>query len=90
VVLNTADAPVPTGAVALGDPISRPTLTYSATLGGTPVTVAFLGMTPGQIALAQANIPVSRELAPGTYPLVITIGTAVSNGPLVTVTTPRP
>jgi uncharacterized protein (TIGR03437 family) len=47
-------------------------------------------MTPGQISLAQANILIPADTQPGTYPLVITIGTAQSNGPQISVTTRRP
>ena len=82
--------PVPTGGVAGSSALSIPTLAYSATLDGAPIPVAFLGMTPGQIALGQANIQIPRETRPGTYPLVIRIGNATSNGPLITVTNPRP
>ena len=84
------DNPIPSGDIAGGTTLSRPVLAYSATLGGKPVTVAFLGMTPGQIALVQANILIPADMLPGTYPLVITIGTAQSNGPQITVTTKRP
>ena len=84
------DNPVPSGNVASGSPLSIPKLPYSATLDGKPVTVAFLGMTPGQIALVQANILIPADTLPGTYPLAITIGTAKSNGPMITVTTKRP
>lgn len=82
--------PVPTGGLASGSPLSIPTLPYSATLDGAPVPIAFLGMTPGQIALGQANIQIPRETKPGTYPLVIRIGDTSSNGPLLTVNAPRP
>ena len=84
------DNPVQTGNIAGGTKLSIPTLPYSATLGGKPVAVAFLGMTPGQISLAQANILIPADTPPGTYPLVITIGTAQSNGPQISVTTKRP
>jgi uncharacterized protein (TIGR03437 family) len=84
------DNPVPTGNIASGTKLSIPLLPYSATLGGKPVAVAFLGMTPGQISLAQANILIPADTPPGTYPLVITIGTAQSNGPQISVTTKRP
>ena len=84
------DNPVPSGNIKTGATLSIPKLSYSATLGGKPVTVAFLGMTPGQISLAQANILIPADTLPGTYPLVITIGTAPSNGPQISVTTKRP
>ncbi len=84
------DNPVPTGNIAAGPALSIPRLPYSATLDGKPVSVAFLGMTPGQIALVQANILIPADTAPGTYSLVVTIGASKSNGPQITVTTKRP
>ncbi len=84
------DNPITSGDIAKGSALSIPKLPYSATLAGKPVTVAFLGMTPGLIALAQANILIPADTQPGTYPLVITIGTASSNGPMISVTTKRP
>lgn len=84
------DNPVPSGNVAGSNPLSIPKLPYSATIGGRPATVAFLGMTPGQIALVQANILIPADMQPGTYPLVITIGAAPSNAPQISVTARRP
>jgi uncharacterized protein (TIGR03437 family) len=84
------DNPVATGGVASGSPLSIPTLPYSAKLGDTEIPIAFLGMTPGNIALAQANILIPRSTAPGTYPLSVKIGTVTSNAPSITVTDPRP
>lgn len=84
------DNPVTTGGIASGSPLSLPKLPSSATLGGTPVEVLFIGMTPGQIALGQANLKIPATLAPGTYPLVLTIGGVASNGPSITVAAPLP
>jgi uncharacterized protein (TIGR03437 family) len=84
------DNAVATGAAASGSPLSVPTLPYSATLGDTAIPIAFLGMTPGNIALAQANIQIPRNTPPGTYTLSVKIGEAVSNAPVITVTNPRP
>jgi uncharacterized protein (TIGR03437 family) len=82
------DNPVPTGDVAGSAPLSRPALAYSVTIGGMPAVVDFMGMTPGQIALLQANIVVPASLSPGDYPVVVTVGGARSNGPVITVTNP--
>jgi uncharacterized protein (TIGR03437 family) len=84
------DNPVPTGGVATGSPLSLPRAPYSATLGTRALDVKFLGMTPGQIALGQANLEVPADMAPGTYPLVLTIGGVRSNGPSVTVSAAQP
>lgn len=84
------DNPVPTGGVASGSPLSIPTLPYVAKLGETEIPIAFLGMTPGNIALAQANILIPRNTPPGTYSLSVRIGSATSNAPSISVTNPRP
>jgi uncharacterized protein (TIGR03437 family) len=78
------DNPVPTGAAAPASPLSRAKATASATIGGRPATVQFLGLAPSFVGLAQANVLVP-DLAPGDYPLVITVGGVASNAPLVSV-----
>jgi uncharacterized protein (TIGR03437 family) len=82
------DNPIPTGDVAGTKALSRPVAPYSATVGGQPAAVDFLGMTPGNIALGQANIHIP-ELPAGDYPVVITIGGQPSNGPMVAVATKK-
>jgi uncharacterized protein (TIGR03437 family) len=84
------DNPVATGGVASASPLSIPTLPYVAKLGETEIPIAFLGMTPGNIALAQANILIPRNTPPGPYALSVRIGTAVSNAPTINVSAPRP
>ena len=75
--------PVATGTAAGVAPLSRATLPSSATLGGRATPVDFLGMTPFLVALSQANLRIPEGLAAGDHPLVITVGGAVSNAPLV-------
>ena len=53
-----------TGAAAGSSSLSRPLANSQVTVGGKPATVTFLGMTPGQISLAQANIQIP-DLDPG-------------------------
>jgi len=74
-----------TGQAAGATPLSQATLPFSATIGGQTAPVDFLGMTPFLVALAQANIRVPAGVASGDQPVVITVGGAVSNGPLVRV-----
>jgi uncharacterized protein (TIGR03437 family) len=79
------DNAVATGTAAGGNPLSKPVAAYSVTVGGKPAIVDFLGMTPGQVALVQANIRVPADLTSGEYPVVVTIGGQLSNGPKITV-----
>jgi len=67
------DNAVATGAAAPSQPLSRATQPYSATIGGQIAPIQFLGLTPGYVGLAQANITVPN-LSRGDYPLVITVG----------------
>jgi uncharacterized protein (TIGR03437 family) len=83
--IGPLDNPVPTGAPApLSGPLSRATLPVTVTIGGQKATVAYAGLTPGSIALAQANVTVP-DLPSGDYPVVITIGGFDSNGPAISV-----
>jgi uncharacterized protein (TIGR03437 family) len=78
------DNPVPSGAAAVSDPLSRPVASYSVTVGGKTAVVDFVGMTPGLVALGQANIRIP-DLNPGDYPVIVTIGEQKSNAPNITV-----
>ena len=51
----------------------------SATIGGQPATVIFAGLAPGFVGLVQMNIAVPAGLAPGVYPLAITIDGQAAN-----------
>jgi uncharacterized protein (TIGR03437 family) len=64
--------------------LSRAALPHSATIGGAEVQVLFLGLTPGFVGLAQANLVVP-ELPPGDYRLVIVVNGVASNGPILTI-----
>jgi uncharacterized protein (TIGR03437 family) len=76
-------------AVGLGDatpmqPFSRATTAAQATIGSQPAQIYFIGMTPGSVGLAQADIQIPPTLAPGTYPVQIQMGSFLSNAPLIT------
>jgi uncharacterized protein (TIGR03437 family) len=82
--LGALDNPVATGGAAAGEPLSRPRGTVSATVGNQPVEIAFTGLTPGFVGLAQMNFKLP-SLAPGDYPLVVTVNGEKSNAATVTV-----
>jgi uncharacterized protein (TIGR03437 family) len=85
----TGSGPV-SGTVADGTatpaaPLLQATAPASATIGPAPAQVLFAGLTPGFVGLVQANIVVPSGLAPGTYPLTITIGGQASNSATISV-----
>jgi uncharacterized protein (TIGR03437 family) len=58
---------------------------YSVTVAGEPATVDFIGLTSGQVGMAEADIHVPDDLAAGDYPVVITIGGQPSNAAIISV-----
>lgn len=82
--IGALDNAVATGAAAPGEPLSRASATARITVGGVDAQVLFVGLTPGFVGLAQANIVVP-QLGAGEYPLEITIGGVASNKPVITV-----
>lgn len=78
------DNPVATGTPAGSEPLSRPRGSVSATINNAPVEIAFAGLTPGFIGLMQMNFKVP-SMAPGSYPLVVTINGENSNAAMITI-----
>jgi uncharacterized protein (TIGR03437 family) len=78
--IGPLDNPVDTGAPPTV--LSQATLPKSATIGGANAVFQFLGLAPGFVGLAQANLFVPA-LSAGGYPVVITVGGVDSNGPMV-------
>ena len=76
--IGPLDHPVTTGNAAPATVLSRATLPVHVTIGNFDTTVQFLGLTPGFIGLAQANLFVPN-LSPGKYAIVISIGGIASN-----------
>ena len=74
---------IPQG-VASSDKLNICTLPHSATVGGKPAITAFLGLTPGLVAVGQANVAIPK-LETGDHPLVLTIGGVASNPATVSV-----
>ncbi len=78
---------VPTGAAARADPLSRPVLPTTATIGGRSADVLFSGLTPGSVGLLQVNIRVPSGVT-GNVPLIVRIGLQPSNTALISVRQP--
>lgn len=76
--IGPLDNAVPTGAAAPTSTLSRATLPVRVTIGNFDTSVQFLGLTPGFVGLAQANLVVPN-LSPGQYPISINIGGISSN-----------
>lgn len=61
------------------------TAASSATIGGEAAAVQYLGLTPGDVGLAQANIQIPADLQSGDYPLVINVGGLESISAIISV-----
>ena len=83
--IGPLDHLVATGAPApLNGTLCKGTLPVTVTIGGQLADVLFAGLTPGSISLAQANVVVPN-LPSGDYPILIKVGGAPSNAPLISV-----
>jgi uncharacterized protein (TIGR03437 family) len=81
--IGPLDNPVPTGQPApLGGPLSQSSVPVTVTIGDQQAHIAYVGLTPGSVSLAQANVAVP-SLPARDYPAVITVGSAVSNAPVI-------
>ena len=69
--------------------LSQAVYINSATIGGVNAAVTFLGLTPGSVGLAQANITVPN-LPSGDYPLILNVSGVESTSALVSVQGPAP
>jgi uncharacterized protein (TIGR03437 family) len=79
--------PIPSGAPALGNPLSETVATTTATIGGASAEVLFSGLAPSFVGLLQANIRIPN-VAAGDRALLVTIGGAASQSALITVASP--
>ncbi len=72
------------------EPFARVALPATATIGGKPARILFLGMTPGFVGLAQANliVPENSPLGPD-IPIVITVDSQPSNSAVIAVEEPQ-
>jgi uncharacterized protein (TIGR03437 family) len=82
--LGSVANPVATGAAAPSSPPSTTTAPVTATLGGQAAAVSSAQLEPGVAGVYEVAIQIP-SLAPGDYPLVITIGGVSSNSAPITV-----
>lgn len=72
------------GSPAPSSPLAQPGGKASATVGGIDAPVLFIGLTPGAVGLAQANIQIP-VMPSGDYPLVITVAGQSSRSVMISV-----
>lgn len=65
-------------------PLAQALYINSATIGGVNASVTFLGLTPGSVGLAQANITIPN-LPSGDYPLILNVSGVESTSALISV-----
>ncbi|HUI55133.1 MAG TPA: hypothetical protein VLY04_09185, partial [Bryobacteraceae bacterium] len=82
--LGAVDNPVPAGTPASASPLSRVLATVTASVGGQPAAVQFAGLAPDWAGLYQVNLVVP-QLAPGEYPLQVSVSGLASNAATVSV-----
>ena len=73
------------GIGASSAPLAQAIPTTSATIAGAPSNVAFIGLTPGNVGLAQANIQIPALAIDGEFPLVVQLGGVSSKPVLISV-----
>ena len=75
--IGVTNPAVADGATAPGGPLAIPAAAAAATIGGAAALVQFIGLTPGNVGLAQANVQVPT-VATGDQPLVISLNGVAS------------
>ena len=84
--IGTLDGELAAGVAAPSDRLLRAALESSATIGGREAPILFLGLTPGFVGLAQANIQIPSDAPIGNaLELVIGVNRQRSNPALVAV-----
>ena len=84
--IGPVNPPVVAGAAASFVTLSTAAGEYSATIGNVDATVLFLGLTPGFVGLAQANIEVPQGAPTGSaVPLVISVNRQPGNSPTIAI-----
>lgn len=78
-----ATSPAVADGAAAPAALVRASGTSTASIGGRDAAIAFLGLTPGNVGLAQANLVVPAGLTSGDHPLTITLAGQTSKSVLV-------
>jgi uncharacterized protein (TIGR03437 family) len=81
---GAVEPPVATAAPAPAAPFARAAYPVTATVRGQAADVTFAGLSPGSVGLFQVNLRLP-SIAPGSYPLEITVNGVTSNGRPVSV-----
>ena len=82
--IGVTNPAVASGAASPTSPLAAATGSYSANVGGINAPVLFLGLTPGFVGLAQANLQIPGGLPAGDADLVLTLRGTASNSVKVT------
>lgn len=82
------DTPMSTGLPASSSALVRIAGTASAMIGGQPARIGFLGLTPGTVGVAQANLEPAAALPPGEHDVALTIDRVPSNTCRVSIAPP--
>jgi uncharacterized protein (TIGR03437 family) len=72
--LGPVDAAQSSGDPASATALTRTNTAPTVTLGGSPATLLFSGLTPGSVGLYQVNVAVPSSAPTGTQPLKLSIG----------------
>lgn len=83
--IGALDTAVATGAVSPASPLARVAAAASASVGGKAAGLLFLGLAPGFVGLAQANLQLPEDLSVGDQELILRVGGVDSNSVLIRV-----
>ena len=78
------DNPVSAGSAAPAQPLARTLGKTEVTIGGISCQVAYSGLTPGFVGLAQANVEVPK-LPPGDYSVVLKVADVAAKEGAITI-----
>ena len=75
------------GTASSSSPLAKPVVSATAAIGGAFAPLAFIGLTPGNVGLAQTNVQVP-PLSTGNYIMTISMSETVSKSVIVSVNGP--